>query len=141
MVDFSLNLDGNVFGFVDPDPLSMSGSVQGDGSLLFTPVNHAVYGNVTGGIASNGALNLMMTPPAFTGIASVLVTGNIPLLSLPNSIDLNYSIGFAFPSAPAQGVINLTAVPEPVTLTSLLLAGLGVTSLSNRRRSRPPFVR
>ncbi|MBI1367621.1 MAG: PEP-CTERM sorting domain-containing protein [Planctomycetes bacterium] len=127
-VTFVLDLDGNVFGGSDPDVLTLTGTVQGDLSVLFDDViGHPTYGDILGATLSNtGQFNATATNIPGGFITSTEITGLAGL----SGIALQYIVDG--PNGPfANGVINMLPIPEPTTAAIVLL---GAGAMFRRRR-------
>lgn len=114
-VSVSFDLDGNVFGGLNPAPLVLSGIASPDGSVAFTPINgHATYGDVT---ASTSALGVLTAACANVPgqVSTVLLTGT----TSPALIDLTYDITFDTGSTGANGTVLMRAIPEPTSIAAL----------------------
>ncbi len=136
----TLDLDGFVFGSVDPDPLSMTGLFSnvaaGDGTFSNSPLSHPTFGPVSGTVTGLSAVTLDMPAVTEAGIVSATIEGTLT----PTSFDGTYRVNFTALGDQGGGqefqdyaVGTLTAaVPEPQT--SLL--ALGALALAIRRRRK-----
>lgn len=128
-VSFMLDLDGFVFGESDPTPLTLSGLLNPDGTVSFTPVmGHPTYGDVTGSVTAAGVITATGANVPSPNIDHVSLSGQLS----PGAIDINYAVHFeAAGVPPALGFIDLNLIPEPVSASLLLLAPL----MLRRRRA------
>lgn len=114
-VSVSLDLDGNVFGGLNPAPLVLSGIASPDGSVAFTPINgHATYGDVTASTSTLGVLTAACANVPGQ-VSTVLLTGT----TSPALIDLTYDITFDTGSTGANGTVLMRAIPEPTSIAAL----------------------
>lgn len=116
-VTVSFDLDGNVFGGLNPAPLVLNGVAALDGSVSFTPiVEHPTYGDVTASTNALGILTANCTNVPGQ-VATVLLTGQ----TSPTLINLTYDINFDTAEADANGTIIMRAIPEPAMLAGIPL--------------------
>jgi hypothetical protein len=112
----SADFGGNVFGGMDPAPISFSVPFNSSGSTAIDIADHPVFGDVTGTVQPGGQFDLTADPPV-SFITSARVTGTFD----GQSLDATYSVTFP-EGPPAVGTISASAVPEPAAL-ALLTAG------------------
>jgi hypothetical protein len=117
----AFDMDGYVFGYIDPPLLSMPGTVTGD---VVTINNHGVgiFGDMAGTLSGvDGALSLTLTNIPGGTIQRVTVSGTVG----GGRISVNYQVDFVgAPSAtnPARGVMGALIV-RPLTITRAWMQG------------------
>lgn len=134
-----IDLDGNVFGGLDPAPLELGGTFSGFGSSDFSVDDHPTYGDVSGSI-SGGTLvsaSLVDLPnPAIAGVEISGCVGGGSLECVNGEISLSYVVtfntGFGLPES-AEGVIVATPVVVPVPAAAWLL-GVPLAMVMRRQR-------
>lgn len=135
----TLDLDGNVFGGSDPDPLSMTGVfndvVAGNGTFSNSPAVHPTFGQVSGTVTGFSAISMDMASIPNQSIFSAEINGTLT----PSGFDGTYRVNFTPAGAQGGGqefqdfaVGTLSAVPEPQA-SLLALGGIGLF-LRRRRK-------
>ena len=126
----SADLDGNVFGGVDPPVAVLSGTLDpGSGNGSIELLDHPIFGDILGSISGGSIINVTMSPPA-DFIDEVTVFGTLSA----TQIALNYEVFFATPpGGSAIGTItaNAVVVPLPPAL-ALMLPALGLVARRKR---------
>lgn len=108
-VQVTLDLDGSVFGGLDPSALVLNGVVSPDSSIAFTAVvGHPTYGDVAASVNALRILNATATSLPNPGIASVAIGGQ----TSPTAMDLQYTVTFVT-GGQALGTINMNLAPNP----------------------------
>jgi hypothetical protein len=99
---FTIDLDGMVFGMLDPDPMTYEGTYDADGAT-FEAAGDPLFGDLTITVAADGevAINGDLVP--VEGIASLSAEGSIT----SDAIQLDYTVTFTG-GGEAMGVLNLT---------------------------------
>ncbi len=102
----TVDLNGNVFGGADPDPLVLTGVLDEEGTML-SAAGHPTYGDVSLNVGAGGAISGAATsiPDAF--ITETGFTGTID----ETELNLDYTVSFT-QGTPAEGVIQ-AVIPEP----------------------------
>tara|TARA_R110000782_G_scaffold54637_1_gene115423 strand:- start:2209 stop:2760 length:552 start_codon:yes stop_codon:yes gene_type:complete len=128
MVQMTIDVDGNVFGFVDPPPGVVTGTVVADVFTLDPVIGDPTFGDISGSIDAAGVASFEMLNAAGGSFSSVTISGT----AIGGVFDLDYQIFTPNnPTAPfAIGEINMTLVPSP---SSLALIGLGGLVMLRRR--------
>jgi hypothetical protein len=123
-----VDMDGFVFGFLDPGEVVLVGSIVG-GNAVFDVNDAPTYGDVTGTIqGANGSASFELNDIPSVMIDRITATGSIA----GGVVDLDYVVEFPV-GADASGTLAAT-LPEPGaagSLAAVLLAGL-----AQRRRAR-----
>lgn len=127
----TMDLDGNVFGGADPDPVTVSGMLDLSGNGVFNLDDHELFGDVVGSISGGTVIEATATNIPVFGFVSASLTGTIS----PTEIALEYDIEFVpfFVPNMASGTIAAQLVPVPAALP-LFMSGLGLAALSRRKR-------
>lgn len=137
-VSLSADLDGFVFGLPDPDPIALTGTLDGGNTAAFTVDDHPRYGDVSGSWnATTGALLLDAVDVPSLSILSASLDGTLSASSLVATYRVNFTAtgeggGGLEGTDFAVGTIN--AVPEPAL--SALLAGVAALLAWRQRRCR-----
>lgn len=125
-----IDLDGSVFGGLDPDPLELGGTFSGFGSSSFSAEDHPTYGDVSGSISGGTLVSALLENLPNPGIASVEINGCVgggSLACADGSINLSYTVFFSGGFGSAEGIITATPVTVPVPAAAWLFAtGLGL---------------
>ena len=100
--DFSLDVDGNVFGGVDPPALTFSGTYDADGAHIAV-TGDALFGDVTIDATADGAFTLEATNIPAPGIAGFSSEGT----ATPDGVDMTYTVTFD-DGTTAEGTGTLT---------------------------------
>ncbi len=142
-LSIGFDLGGMVFGFADPPPIyfDVPLTIVND-SLTYPIVFHAdvvdtMLGDIDGSLAEDGSLsltisNLLPVIANFGGFDRVEATGTLS----GGLLDLVYGVFVVGQTAPyAEGVLQAAHVPEPSSLSMLLLIGMSLL-----RRVRQPSV-
>ncbi len=140
-VSVSFDMDGFVFGQIDPPAIAMSGAISG-GAMTFTSSGLGLFGDIVGSIQeSDGSFVFLLDTIPGEFISKVDVTGSLaPGDGGTLLLSLTYVVSFPGPTGPfnpATGVLTATReapIPEPGTAT-LFGVGLGALAGSRRRRS------
>lgn len=122
----TIDLDGFVFGFADPDPFVVTGTIDPNGQAAGVLVD-PFFGSIELDVDEFDMLTVNL--PDIVGTASI----NSASLSGPvgdGVIDLDYTVVFADGSE-ALGTLDADLVPEPASMAALALASL---ALLYRRR-------
>lgn len=118
------DMDGYVFGAMDPPLISMPGLVQG-GQILIDNHGTGMFGSISGTIDSaNGTFSAALGDIPGGGIQRVTAAGTIG----GGRISLDYEVTFpgpASPTNPARGVMVATSAP-PFKITRIYRDGTGV---------------
>lgn len=101
-VDASLDLDGNVFGGLDPDPLEFDGTYD-EGGMEITATT-VLFGDFTLTISADGDVSGGGTPEASTSVWGLSFDGT----ATESSIDLDYTILDEADATYAEGTITFT---------------------------------
>lgn len=141
-VSVVFDMDGFVFGQIDPPAIAMAGTIAGD-VMSFASTGLGLFGDVAGSIqGSDGSLVFLLDTIPGEFISKVDVEGSIAPDELGNLvIAVAYLVEFPGPPGPfnpAAGVLAVTretVIPEPGTAT-LLALGLGVLARARYRISR-----
>jgi len=139
----SIDLDGNVFGGTDPEPVTLSGTFSGFGSSAFSVDDHPIYGDISGSISGGVLVSASLTGIPNPAIAEVNVAGcigNTGTACLGGGIELAYEVLFAdglgLPLS-AEGTLVASPVVIPLPATApLLMAPLLLLGRFARRRGR-----
>ncbi len=121
----TFDMDGQVFGYVNPPVISMPGTVQGNTIVID---NHGVgiFGDISGSIdGTTGALQTTLTNVPGGFIQRVTNNGGIT----NGVINLNYTVDFPRPpdaQNPAYGVMVAALVP-PIVITNALRSGANLS--------------
>lgn len=121
----TFDMDGFVFGQIDPPVISMPGTVQGNNVIID---NHGVgiFGDISGSIdGTTGAFQTTLTNIPGGFIQRVTNTGMIT----NGVIFVNYTVDFPRPpdtTNPAHGVMAATLTP-PIVITNSIRAGANLT--------------
>jgi len=99
--DLQIDLGGNVFGQLSPNPINIQLAWDENGATGSVPGTQ--IGDISLSIGADGGIQVDVTNVPASAIESVSVNGT----SDANSISLNYTINFTA-GGPATGVINLT---------------------------------
>lgn len=100
-----LDLDGNVFGGSDPDPVTLTGPYDNNG--FSATGNSSTYGDIFLSGDANGNMTGRMPNIPNPGIDSTTLSGTYN----ETNIDLNYLVYFTGGGGTADGVINLVKDP------------------------------
>ncbi len=137
-VSVVFDMDGHVFGQVDPPPITLLGTLSG-GAMTFASSGLGVFGDLEGSILeSDGSFVFLLDTIPGDFITRVDVSGTIfPDGSGNPVISLDYSVLFPGPPGPtnpAAGIFEPTRViPEPGTVT---LLGIGIAAFARVHRRR-----
>lgn len=99
---FTLDLDGLVFGLLDPEPEEFGGSYDAAGAT-FGDANNRLFGNVTITISADGDILFEATGVPAPGIESITAEGTISA----DAIEMSYTVTFTG-GGTAEGVMSLT---------------------------------
>lgn len=131
-VTITIDVDGNVFGGPDPDPIAITGTLDGMGNTTFSGGNPPLYDAISGGRQSDGTLSIdLANAGGFFPLVEIRGTWGATMMSGTYVI---YSAGL--PGQPpliefANGRFIGNLVPAPGAMAALGLAGL-----TARRRRR-----
>ncbi len=121
----TFDMDGFVFGFIDPPVISMPGTVQGN-SIVIDNHGVGIFGDIKGSIdGTTGAFNTTLTNVPGGFIKDVTNTGFIT----NGVISLSYTVDFPQPPSstnPAHGVMVAVLTP-PIVITNAARAGANLT--------------
>lgn len=121
----TFDMDGQVFGYVNPPVISMPGTVQGN-TILIDNQGVGIFGDIKGSIdGTTGAFQTTLTNVPGGFIQDVTNTGTIT----NGSIHVNYTVDFpGAPSStnPAHGVMVAFLAP-PIVITNVVHAGANLT--------------
>lgn len=122
VVRMTIDVDGNVFGFVDPPPGVVMGTVVADVFTMDPVVGDPTFGDISGSIDAAGNASFEMLNAAGGSFSSVVISGT----AIGGVFDLDYQIFTPnSPTAPfAIGEINMVLVPTQSTLALLGVGGL-----------------
>jgi hypothetical protein len=98
---FTIDLDGMVFGALDPDPMSYEGTYDADGAVFEAP-SDPLFGDLTITVDADGEVTINGELVPVDGIASLSAEGSIT----SDAIQLEYTVGFTG-GGEAKGVLNL----------------------------------
>lgn len=128
VVQMTIDVDGNVFGFVDPPPGVVTGTVVADVFTLDPVLGDPTFGDISGTIDAAGQADFELINAAGGSFSSVMITGT----AIGGVFDLDYQIFTPNdPTAPfAVGEIRMDLVPSPSSLALFIMGGL----LMYRRR-------
>lgn len=137
VVDVVFDMDGFVFGQVDPPAIAMTGSLAGN-VMSFASSGLGLVGDIAGAIqGDDGSFSFTLRTIPGDFISQVDVSGTLaPNLAGNLAFALQYSVAFPGPPGPfnpAVGVFDAErlVVPEPGTL---LLLGAGLLGFAASRR-------
>lgn len=99
---FTVDLDGMVFGMLDPDPMTYEGTYNADGATFEAP-GDPLFGDLTIFVVPGGEVTINGELVPIEGIASLSASGNIS----EDTIELEYTVVFTG-GGEAMGVLNLT---------------------------------
>lgn len=99
---FTVDLDGFVFGVIDPDPITYVGSFSADGAIFEAP-GDPLFGDLTMKVTADGEVAIVGELVPIEGIAQLSATGTIT----PEEIFLEYIVTFAAGDT-AVGEMTLT---------------------------------
>lgn len=133
--DITVDLDGFVFGSVDPAPVNFTGSLSGGGT--FNEPGIPDLGDLSGSIDGLGNIDLMFTNVPNPNVDLVVASGTTDGATFLN---MTYEVVFAGGSPSSQGGVEfdpftqqgdfaagtVTAVPEPASLALLAIGGLAM---------------
>ena len=87
---FTVDLDGFVFGALDPDPMTYIGTYTADGATFETP-DDPLFGDLTIIVTRDGEITIQGELVPIDGIASLFATGTITA----DEVSLNYTVAFS----------------------------------------------
>ena len=123
-VTMTVDMDGFVFGLLDPDPVAFAGTIVGNEIRIDDTV--MTYGMVNATVGSNGAVSYTLTMVPMTGFVDITGTGTVS----DSAFNLTYDI-----DAGGMEMFNGTVtLPEPGEGAARGTALLALAVL--RRRSR-----
>jgi hypothetical protein len=135
-MDFSgmIDVDGAVFGGSDPPPITVSGMIDGTGTIMFTLMDDPVFGDFTGTIDPMGAVAASMTDVPSPFIDHVMFMGTVS----PTGLIVDYVVFFEpTPAAgTATGFVTAVVVPLPAAFPLLGSAIAAGAWLRGRRPNR-----
>lgn len=115
------DMDGYVFGQIDPPLIDMPGTVQGD-FILIDNLGVGMFGDIKGSVdAAQGTLSVALSNIPGGYIQKVVTAGSIG----GGVIQLDYTVDFpgpASPTNPAKGVMR-TVRSEPLRITRVFREG------------------
>jgi hypothetical protein len=121
----TFDMDGQVFGYVNPPVISMPGTVQGN-TIVIDNKGVGVFGDIKGSIdGTTGAFQTTLTNIPGGFIQLVTNTGTIT----NGILNVNYTVDFfGAPSAtnPAHGVM-LAVLTPPIVITNKVRVGTNLT--------------
>ncbi|MBU6401293.1 MAG: hypothetical protein KGS61_13340 [Verrucomicrobia bacterium] len=113
--NLAFDMDGYVFGQMDPPLINMPGTVQGD-IIQLDDQGVGMFGNITGNVdATHGTLTATLTNIPGGFILQVTATGTVT----NSAINLAYTVSFPgapSPTNPARGAMSVILIP-PITIT------------------------
>ncbi len=122
-----IDLDGLVFGSVDPPALNFLATMNPDGSFTVTPIaGDPVFGDVTGSRDADGNVTITTANLPLLNGGSMTLSGTFDGITW----DLTYVISAFGQEEFANGTL-VAVIPEPGTLGLLVMAGVAF-----RRRGR-----
>ena len=102
---FTIDLDGFVFGALDPDPMTYTGSFSSEGAVFDIPAD-PLFGDLTITVTAEGEISITGELVPVEGIAQISAIGTIS----SEEMHLDYTVTFSA-GEPAIGEMNLTKNP------------------------------
>ena len=102
---FTIDLDGFVFGALDPEPMIYSGSFSSEGAVFDIPAD-PLFGDLTISVTVDGEISIVGDLVPMEGIAQISAAGTIT----SEEMHLDYTVTFST-GDPAIGEMNLLKNP------------------------------